>query len=387
MKNKIILCFIDYYLPGYRAGGPIRSIANLVEQLGNEFDFRIVCNDHDILDTKAYSNVNVDDWNEVGKAKVFYASKKNLNFKGIKRLLNETEYDLLYLNSFFSYKFTIIPLLLIKLKLVQKKPCIIAPRGNFSSEAFKLKRVKKRTFLKIAKFLNLYHGLSWQASSNYEKDDIMRELVNIAQQIFIAPDLTAFMPINNKDLKLRSPGHLRLLFLSRISPMKNLDFLLRALKEITVSVELSIFGPVEDLIYWKECIKLIHKLPSNIKVIIGDEVPHNEIINIFKRNDLFVLPTRGENFGHVIIEALSAGLPTLTSDKTPWSSDYGEGLKIIPLDKNKWIEFITNFSKFDDKLFIKTREDALNYALKYNTNNSPFKKNQDFFNFVLNINK
>ena len=42
MKNKLkktILCFVDHYLPGYKAGGPIQSIVNLVENLGDEFEF------------------------------------------------------------------------------------------------------------------------------------------------------------------------------------------------------------------------------------------------------------------------------------------------------------------------------------------------------------
>ena len=89
-----------------------------------------------------------------------------------------------------------------------------------------MKRVKKKIYLELAKYLNLYQGLNWQASSHYEKKDIIRELSGTAQQIFVAPDLTAFMSDNNSNFKLRSPGSLRLLFLSRISPMKNLDFLL-----------------------------------------------------------------------------------------------------------------------------------------------------------------
>ena len=36
------------------------------------------------------------------------------------------------------------------------------------------------------------------------------------------------------------------------------------------------------------------------------------------RHDLFLLPTRGENFGHVIFESLAAGVPVLVSDRTPW---------------------------------------------------------------------
>ena len=48
MPRPIILSFAGHYLPGYKAGGPIRSIANMVDQLGDEFDFRIVAGDRDL---------------------------------------------------------------------------------------------------------------------------------------------------------------------------------------------------------------------------------------------------------------------------------------------------------------------------------------------------
>ena len=41
-KHLVILCFVAYYLPGYRSGGPVRTIANFVDHLGDEFDIRIV---------------------------------------------------------------------------------------------------------------------------------------------------------------------------------------------------------------------------------------------------------------------------------------------------------------------------------------------------------
>ena len=49
-----ILTFVDYYLPGYKAGGPIRTIANMVSQLGGEFEFLIVTRERDFLDTVPY---------------------------------------------------------------------------------------------------------------------------------------------------------------------------------------------------------------------------------------------------------------------------------------------------------------------------------------------
>tara|TARA_B100000795_G_scaffold62178_1_gene41757 strand:- start:2298 stop:3470 length:1173 start_codon:yes stop_codon:yes gene_type:complete len=387
MKKRVLLCFVGHYLPGYRSGGPIRSISNLVENLGDEFKIHIICSDRDLSDKEPYANINTNTWKTVGKAKVFYVSKKNQSFKGIKKLLNETTYDLLYLNSFFSFKSTIIPLLLRKLGLVLKKPCIIAPRGEFSGGALKLKKIKKKIYIKLFKYLNLYNNLYWQASSSFEKNDIIKEITDVEKYIYIAPNLTTPKFFDNKKkFQLRKPGPLRILFLSRISPMKNLDFLLRILTKIKTTVELSIYGPKEDLNYWKHCLTLIDKLPPNIKLSINDEVIQDQVINIFKKHDLFVLPTRGENFGYVIIESLSAGLPALISDKTSWKPNAESGLQTLSLDEHKWVKVITNWCKFDDEMLMKTRYDSLNYAMNYNANNSSLKKNRVLFNSVLDNN-
>ena len=154
-----------------------------------------------MLNTERYANVNIDEWNTVGKASVFYASNKNLGLKGLTKILNETKYDLLYLNSFFSPKFTILPLLLRKFVLTLKKPCIISPRGNLSPEALKLKCFKKKIYLKFFEWLNLYQNLTWQASSEHEKKHIINKFGNKAQQVYIAPDFT---PMPLKLIKLIS---------------------------------------------------------------------------------------------------------------------------------------------------------------------------------------
>ena len=40
--------------------------------------------------------------------------------------------------------------------------------------------------------------------------------------------------------------------------------------------------------------------------------------HVFRQADLFVLPTFSENFGLVIAEALSYGVPVITTSGTPW---------------------------------------------------------------------
>src|SRR5690554_3127969 len=109
---KKILVFRDYYLPGFKSGGPIRSLANLVEMLGDEYDFRIVTADRDEGDVEAYDSVEVGAWNSVGKAQVYYVPAEQNPISVISKLLKQEKYDLIYLNSFFSSRYTILPLLL-----------------------------------------------------------------------------------------------------------------------------------------------------------------------------------------------------------------------------------------------------------------------------------
>jgi glycosyltransferase involved in cell wall biosynthesis len=383
--KKKILCFVNYYLPGFRSGGPVRTISNIVDQLGDEFEFMIVCSNHDAGETKLYQNIVEDSWQNIGKAKVYYASKKTINFRGITKLLNETKYDILYLNSFFNYNFSILPLLVIWFKIRHKKPCIIAPRGEFSPGAMKINYLKKKYYLCLVKIMGLYQNLNWQASSGYEKNDIINVMGRIVKYIYIAPNIVKTkISDNKKKIKLRKPGPLRLIFLSRISPKKNLKFFLKVLLKIDAKIKFTIYGPKEDSAYWDQCLNLIDKLPSNINIKIKKEVSNEQIYNIFKKYDLFVFPTLGENFGHVIFESLEASTPVLVSDQTPWKSNYKRGLQTLPLDEDKWINTIKKWSKFNDNDLTKKRNEAFEYILDYKISNNSLKKNKELFISVLN---
>jgi glycosyltransferase involved in cell wall biosynthesis len=381
MKSKtVILCLISEYLPGFRSGGPIRTVANLINQLGDEFDIRVICRDRDLGDSLSYSNIKIDGWNTVGKAKVFYASNKMISFFGIGKLLKETRYDILYLNSFFSFNFTIIPLILRYFGLVKQKPCAIAPRGEFAKNAMALKKEKKRLYLYLVKFFGLYKNLYWQASSHFELTDINKEFGEVAKIIKIAPDLISFKKLKLNTGFKRKRGYFRIIFLSRISPMKNLDYLIKVLTKVRTSLELSIFGPKVDLKYWDQCKKLIAKLPSHIKVNIGEEIFPSKVQEVFSQYDLFAFPTRGENFGHVILESLSAGTPVLLSDKTLWQTDKLLGLQALSLNKNIWAMNIDKWANLTQDKFLARRRAALSYVNKINIKNKKsLIENKSFF--------
>lgn len=330
VDRPVVLVFTRCYLPGFKAGGPIRSIANLVEQLGDEFEFRIVTSDRDQGDSKKYPNVINDEWVACGNAMVMYVDVSQLGRKGIADIISSICHDVIYLNSFFDSWFTRRVLLNRLSRRHKYNPIILAPRGEFSPGALDIKRLRKRIGMRVADWIGLYDGLTWQASTVYEADEMRRALPRGWHEkhggsIIIAADVPRIIDnknVSDADDNLPAAGGngvsvLHVCFLSRISPKKNLDFALRALKRVHAKVQFTIYGP-READYWKQCKAIIDELPINVQVHYAGEIAHDQVARELALHDLFFLPTRGENYGHVMAEALSAGLPLLISDQTPW---------------------------------------------------------------------
>ncbi len=68
-------------------------------------------------------------------------------------------------------------------------------------------------------------------------------------------------------------------------------------------------------------------MPSHIQVTYRGQAGPAEVADVLAAYDLMILPTTGENFGHVIVESLAAGCPVLISDRTPWRrlAEHGVG--------------------------------------------------------------
>jgi glycosyltransferase involved in cell wall biosynthesis len=251
-----------------------------------------------------------------------YLSKDRQKVGGLRTVLAGQEYDILYLNSFFS-PFTIKTLLLRRLGKIPNRPTIVAPRGEFSPGALQIKWPKKRLFLYAAGLTGLYRNVIWQASSKFDAGDISKNIgrfhLDRDPTILVAPNLPPGLPPSqNHETPAKSPGSARILFLSRIARMKNLDYALSRLGDITGQVTFDIYGPIEDAAYWQTCQQLIDQLPANIQVRYRGPAAADQVQAIFADYHALLLPTRGENFGHVILEALSSGCPVIISDRTPW---------------------------------------------------------------------
>jgi glycosyltransferase involved in cell wall biosynthesis len=324
-----ILVFVSYYLPGYRSGGPARSIANLVAHLGQELHFVVVTSDRDAGDRVPYAGIAPGDRRRLGRADVIYLDAGQTRADRMAALVRDIEPDALYLNSFFARAFSINPVLLRRLGRIPSLPIVLAPRGEFSPGALQIKPRRKRAWLAVSRVLGLHRDLIWQASSPLEAADIRRCLGPIERdgrsRIVVAPIIASAEPpaapgghVHPLARRSKAPGHLRVVFLSRLSPKKNLLGALRILGTVRGSVEFNIYGPVGDERYWRMCRTAMDALPHNVRAAYRGPLPPEQVPAMLAAHDLFFLPTLGENYGHVIREALAAGTPVLVSDQTPW---------------------------------------------------------------------
>ena len=324
--KPVILVLIGYYLPGYKAGGALRSVANLVEHLESDYTFRILTRDRDIGDAAPYDGIEANRWTRRGPAEVFHAAPGRLNFWSVARILAETDHDLLYLNSLMVPALGVAPLIARRLGLAPRRPVVIAPRGVFSAGAIGLKSWKKRPYLALTRAAGLYRGALWQASSEHEAADIRRMMGVSPEAIHIARDLPPANAPAPAAAPRRHGGPLEVAFLSRITPVKNLLYALEVLGTVACTVVFRIYGPVEDQAYWRRCEAAIAGLPDHVHVEAPGAIPPAAVPGALARHDLFFLPTLGENYGHVIAEALSAGVPVLISRETSWRDLEAEGL-------------------------------------------------------------
>lgn len=381
-----LLVLMDYYIPGFRGGGPTTSVAHLVEWLGKEMEFSIVARDRDLGKSEPYLGIQRGRWQTVNGARVLYVHPRGFWLPRFLSLLRKEPYDLLYLQGFFTSP-TISALLVRRLGLIPARPVIVAPRGDFAPAGLALKRRKKRMYLWVAKRFGLYRGVTWQATAERERTEILEGFCKTAEavgsRIVIAPNLPPraqrWPMLATRQPK--TPGAARIIFLSRIARKKGLDLALRILARVEGRVEFDIYGPVEESGYWRKCQVLMEALPRGVRAHYRGAVRPEAVLQTFAAHHLFLFPSRGENFGHVILEALTAGCPVLTADTTPWMelTDSQAGWALPLSDLSCFARTVENVVAMDAAEFDGLTSRAREYGLRISTDQGRVEANRRMF--------
>lgn len=197
-----------------------------------------------------------------------------------------------------------------------RRTLVISPRGMLAPEALQFSARTKQLFWTLFQRRAVTCAAAWHATSAAEAQNI--RAFGIAAPLAIIPNgIDPASKIADHDA---ARSQRTLLFLSRIHPKKGLRDLIVAWLRLAAqrpSWQLVIAGPDEHG----------HRADLELQVARGggcsikflDAVYGDDKAQLLASADLFVLPTKNENFGLAVAEALSAGIPAIVTKGAPWS--------------------------------------------------------------------
>ena len=352
------MVFTDWFFPGSQAGGPIQSLISFIKNSPDKF--YVITRNTDLNSTTAYSNVQSNCWESSFQEniQVYYLNENSLTEDFILKLYNEINPDRIYLNSMWSPKFTLLPLKVFR-KLNLSSKVVLAPRGMLKPAAFKQKGFKKKLFLFLAKINNIYSNITWHATSETEKEEIFEKFPEAT--IRIAPNISN-AKISGKKIEISSP--FRILTVGRISPEKGYYEAIETISNWKPKspIHWEIIGLEEN----SELVKSIRSMAnenSQIQITLHGHKNQEELNEFYENAHLFFLPTRGENYGHAIAEALCNGIPVVISDQTPWKNleeaHAGKCTSLNPWKLSESLDFFLNLSNDE---YQQWSQGAENYA-------------------------
>ena len=228
--------------------------------------------------------------------------------------------------------------------------------------------------------LGMFKNIYWSATSGMEIAEIKHQIKATDKQFFIAEDLPRKVSGTSIE-KEKKAGNLKIVWISRIAPKKNLKYAIEILKKTKSNVEFTIYGPAHTEEYWEECKQELGKLPDNVKWDWKGNLNSENVVETLKQYHVFLFPTLGENFGHVIQEALSAGCPCIISNQTPWQDFESKGVGYVFSLENKsaFVNAVEKYAVMEQSEFQKVTEKVHQYAIEVSNNKAKNTGYRDIF--------
>lgn len=305
--------------PGVRGGGPIRTLGALVRNAPAWAGVHVFTNSRDHGAT--VDMVPVTDrpstWEGVDVTYARTHTRRGLTalYTGLSRFRP----DVLYVNSYWSLAFSQWVMVLRRLGVLGRPAVVIAPRGEFAPAALAHHRARKRLLRTANRLSGTHAGVVWHASSPAEADDVRRYIGAHARVIIREND--SLLPVHALPADPGRPaspvGTLRAVFLGRLVEHKGPHLAAVAAAGLGPGVSLDLYGPEED----RSIVERLKAIEADAggRIRLRGTVANEDVRALLQEYDVLVLPTRSENFGHVLAEALSASVPVILPDVTPWT--------------------------------------------------------------------
>lgn len=304
--------------PAQRAGGPTRSMDALITTCPERFRCWVIAPDRD-HGTSDPLPVARNTWTPLGQHQINYTSiESTRQFAAALVDTRRVKPALVYVNSLFSIRLGLLPILLHRLGFWPGSKLILAPRGQLAAGPLTQAARKKHHYTRLFRAMRLHRGLMWHSTAQHETSDIKSVFGNSTKIVERANETR--LPETGLPPAHATRSRCRVAFVARLVQTKGLHLPLQALSEVSGPLDFDVIGPEEDDHYVRLCKELARSVGGDIRIRFLGAHPAESMREAMASYDAIVFPTSGENFGHGIIEALSASCRVLCHDTTPWSA-------------------------------------------------------------------
>jgi len=239
---------------------------------------------------------------------------RSLGFSpGLARQLRHEDADLVHLHGL--WRFTAVAVRQWAKRT--GKAYVVSPHGMLEPWALAQRRHRKRAALWLFQRLSLLDADCIRATSMLEAEGIRR--CGFTDRIVVVPNGVHMVGRVPRNRARRVGQNRQALFLSRLHPKKGLVNLVEAWARVRPEGwELTIAGPDEEE-HEAEVKMKVRECGIGDRVKFAGEALGEQKARLYEGAELFVLPSFSENFGLVIAEALSWGIPVITTQATPWA--------------------------------------------------------------------
>lgn len=309
-----------------RSGGPSRTVTSLCSSIGYlGVDIDLVAgidrsaDDRLILPDANSVNLQLVDVNRLGRLRYYPEFSRTLT-----RLLDKGESPVLIHDHGIWGHTNVAAWRVARSRSI---PYVLSPRGMLEPWALEFKANKKKLAWLLYQRRIIESAAAIIATSEKECENVKRLFPKLP--VAIIPNgvhLPDAVRVLSSKPQVKSGG--TILFMSRIHPVKNLISLLHAWRLLPQIVaegwRLVIAGPDESG-HAREILSLVRELGLQDSVDLIGAVGEDQKAEVFQSADVFLLPSFTENFGLVVAEALSYGLPVIATTGTPWQELQNRG--------------------------------------------------------------
>lgn len=381
-----ILIFNGFYYPAKNYGGPQTSIQNLVETCGDQHTFYVVSRNHD-FNSKVLFDVPVHQQVRVGKAIVIYVRDCDLNYSysDMKSFIEDIRPDLIW------FAGVLVPSKRVVGSIVARKlhiPVLFSPRGEVNADHVSIKAWKKIPMLVMLRVFGIYRDAFFHSTCKDEYDGVFRFFRPKKDHVFLVPNIPLIkQPVLFSHHKVK--GVLRCYFVSRIHPVKNLVYVIKALSLCYSEIVYDVYGPIEDTSYWADCGELISRLPFNVKVTYKGYLSREDLSRVIQSYDCLVFMSLNENYSHTIVESLSNSRPVIIGrGATPWDDIDGKAGFVVSLeDPVQLAKILDEMASMDDAEYKRLVHSTSAYFDESELINTALRGHIEMFNSINELHK